>query len=176
MRSKAKLFGHPMHPMLIAFPVAFYTGTLVSGIIYAASENLFWFRVAMVCNVAGVVMALVAAIPGLIDYASVIERRSQANKDATKHMLINVGVVAIFALNLLLNLGNWYDALPPAGSTILLSLVGVGLTGVAGGLGWKLVQTHHVGIEAPQRQIQVVYERRKRQIPVEVERRRHVAA
>jgi uncharacterized membrane protein len=41
MDSKAKILGHPMHPMLIAYPIAFYTGTLVGFIIYAVAGSLF---------------------------------------------------------------------------------------------------------------------------------------
>ena len=64
MYSKIKLFGHPIHPMLVGFPVTLYTATLVSYLIYGASGDAFWFRVGLAANFAGVAMALLTAIPG----------------------------------------------------------------------------------------------------------------
>jgi uncharacterized membrane protein len=61
MQSKIKVFGHPLHPMLIAFPVAFYTASVVCYIAYNSNANPFWFKVALVANIAGVIMAAVAA-------------------------------------------------------------------------------------------------------------------
>ena len=66
MYSKVKIAGHPVHPMLVAYPVAFYTATLVCYIAYNSNQNPFWFKVAVVANVAGAVMAAVAAIPVLL--------------------------------------------------------------------------------------------------------------
>lgn len=79
MYSKVKIFGHPVHPMLIAYPIAFYTSTLVAFLIYAANGNGFWFKVAVAANVAGVIMAAVAALPGFIDWAVGIPSRSPAS-------------------------------------------------------------------------------------------------
>src|SRR5262245_58891428 len=67
MYTKVHIAKHPVHPMLVAFPVAFYTATLVSFVVYAVSTNPFWFKVGLVANVAGVIMAAVAAVPGFID-------------------------------------------------------------------------------------------------------------
>src|SRR6185436_4006263 len=69
MYSKAKVLGHPVHPMLVSFPIAFYTATLIAYGVYAATDNRFWFQLGVVANFAGVVTALAAAIPGFIDWA-----------------------------------------------------------------------------------------------------------
>lgn len=57
MYSRVKVFGHPLHPMLIAYPVAFYTAALACYIVYSTNGNPFWFKVAVVANIAGAVMA-----------------------------------------------------------------------------------------------------------------------
>lgn len=80
MYSKVKIAGHPVHPMLVAYPVAFYTATLACYIVYNSNLNPFWFKVAVVANVAGAIMAAVAAIPGFIDWLF-IPANSQPKKD-----------------------------------------------------------------------------------------------
>ena len=89
MYSKVKIAGHPVHPMLIAFPVAFYTAALVCYIVYNNNDNPFWFKVALVANVAGVAMAALAAIPGFIDWLF-IPPDSSAKKTGLFHMVCNV--------------------------------------------------------------------------------------
>jgi uncharacterized membrane protein len=141
--SKAKLLGHPIHPMLVAFPVAFYTGTLAAFIAYAASQDPFWGRLANIVNWAGVVTAGVAAIPGLIDWAMGIPRQSAAKRTGLTHMVLNVSALLVFFVCAIAYSGH---DLPPASTGIVLSAVGVALTLPAGFFGWKLVQDHHVGI------------------------------
>lgn len=83
MYSKIKFAGHPIHPMLVAYPVAFYTATLVCYIVYSSNQNLFWFKVAVVANIAGAV----AAIPGFIDWLF-IPSDSRAKKTGLFHMIL----------------------------------------------------------------------------------------
>ena len=64
-RSTASIAGHPIHPMLIPFPIASFLGALVADIIYLATDNLFWYDVAYVATGTGVVFALLAALAGL---------------------------------------------------------------------------------------------------------------
>jgi uncharacterized membrane protein len=147
MYSKAKLLGHPIHPMLVGFPVAFYTGTLVAFIAYAATTNPFWYRVAGVANWAGVVMAAVAAVPGLVDWATGIPPRTSAKKTGLLHMALNVASLVVFLISAIIATNHWDDALPPTATGVVLSAIGVLLTLPAGFLGWSLVQDHHVGVK-----------------------------
>ncbi len=150
MYSRVKLFGHPIHPMVVAYPIAFYTFTLVAYLIYQfGGQQQFWFRVAVVVNIAGVVMAVVAALPGFIDWAMGIPSDTEAKQVGLRHMLLNVVALVLFAILAVLNLGKW-DATAPSGVVgIALALVGVVLTVAAGAHGWTLIQTHHVGVEDP---------------------------
>lgn len=145
MHSKAKILGHPIHPMLVAFPVAFYTGTLVAFIVYAASHDFFWCRVATVANWAGVIMAGMAAAPGLVDWLT-IPRAHAAKRTGLIHMGLNVASLAVFLVNAIAYSENWNGPAPDAGMGIVLSAIGVLLTLPAGFLGWSLVQDHHVGV------------------------------
>lgn len=155
MYSKAKILGHPLHPMLVGFPVAFYTATLVAFIAYASSMDAFWFRVGVVANWAGVIMAGLAAVPGFIDWAVGIPRTSPARKTGLIHMALNVGVLVLFIINGVMASNHWDEALPTGGTGIPLSLIGVLLTLASGFLGWSLVQDHHVGIRLTPQQEQL---------------------
>src|SRR5215472_1828261 len=66
MYSRLKILGHPIHPMLVAYPIALYSSTLVAYLIYIVGHDTFWFRVAVVVNIAAIVMAAVAALPGFL--------------------------------------------------------------------------------------------------------------
>ncbi len=147
MYSKAKILGHPIHPMLVGFPVAFYTGTLIAFIVYAATMNVFWFHLAGIVNWAGVLMAAVAAVPGLIDWGTGIPRTSAAKKTGLVHMMLNVVSLLLFLISAVVTWNHWDDALPSAGNQLVLSALGVLLTLPAGFLGWSLVQDHHVGVQ-----------------------------
>jgi uncharacterized membrane protein len=149
MYSKARVAGHPIHPMLIAFPVAMYAVTVVALIAHVASLDPFWYRAAMFANIAGVVMAGVAAIPGLIDLLS-LPRRSSARVTGIKHAAFNVLALSLFAISAVLLYRNRNVPTYDVTASLVLSSAGMLSTLAAGWLGWTLVQTHHVGVKPSQ--------------------------
>ncbi len=146
MYSKVKIAGHPVHPMLVSFPVAFYAASLVCYIAYNSNGNPFWFKVALLANIAGVVMAAVAAIPGFIDWLF-IPAGSKPKKTGLIHMICNVLALALYTLSWWLQCTQWDEAMPAIGYAIPLTAAGFLLTLIAGFLGWKMVQKHHVGVD-----------------------------
>src|SRR4051812_43820225 len=84
MYSKARIAGHPIHPMLIAFPIALYAATVVTLFAFIGTKDYFWYRAATYANIAAVVMAVVAAVPGLIDLLNVPDR-SKARATGLRH-------------------------------------------------------------------------------------------
>lgn len=156
MYTKARLAGHPIHPALIAFPVALYTATVVALIVFAGTHDGFWYRAAMWSNLAAVVMAAVAAIPGLIDLLA-LPHGSRARSTGLRHAGFNVLALVLFVISEVL-LWRSYHGGPSADGTfhymfaapLVLSIIGLASTMVAGALGWTLVQTHHVGVRPTQ--------------------------
>jgi uncharacterized membrane protein len=146
MYSKVKILGHPIHPMLIAYPIALYTSTLLAYIIYAVNKDPFFFKAAVAANIAGVVMAAVAAVPGFIDWAVGIPSGTAAKSHGLTHMLLNVTALVIFIINAVIHTGNWKNP-SGEGSGIILALLGVLCTIGAGYFGWTMIQTDHVGVE-----------------------------
>jgi uncharacterized membrane protein len=153
MYSKARIAGHPIHPMLVAFPIAFYTATVAMLLAYVGTHEVFWFRVAMVASIAGIVTALIAVIPGAIDLFA-LPRNSRARATGLKHAGFNLLSTGLFAITALLLYSAWtgrvmvdgeyvFDATIPLAMGVVawVSMV------IAGSLGWTLVQTHHVGVK-----------------------------
>jgi uncharacterized membrane protein len=147
MYVKAKLLGHPIHPMLVSFPIACYVATCLAFVAYAMGAEPFWFRVAVYANVAGVATAVLAAVPGLIDWIFGVPTGSPAKATGLLHMAANVVALGLFALNAVLQWPHRFESAPHIGISVALTALGVAFTLLAGFLGWKMVQTHHVGID-----------------------------
>lgn len=141
-RSTAQLMGHPIHPMLVPFPIAFFTATLVCDLIYRQTGELFWFTATQYLLGAGIIMALVAAVAGFTDFLG--DARIRAITVAWWHMLGNLLLVVIQALN-------WYrrhdlGAQAVVSTGLMLSLVAVLVMLVTGWLGWEMVYRKRVAI------------------------------
>lgn len=147
MYSTVKIAGHPLHPMLVAFPVALYVATLACFLAYALGAGPYWFRTGAYANVWAVILAAVAALPGFVDWAFGIPNGTPAKSTGLAHMALNVVSLLFFLANVLLTWTHRLDAVPRVGLSVVLPLVGVLVTVAAGFLGWKLVQTHHVGVD-----------------------------
>jgi uncharacterized membrane protein len=147
MYSKATVGGHPIHPMLVAYPVAGYTGTLVGFAVYAATGQLFWLNFTIAMNIAGVGGALLAALPGFADWLLGIPRGSGAKTLGLAHAGLNVVALALFAISLGMYAGHWNGPARGAGPGLGLAAAGLLCTVAAGYLGWSLVQSFHVGVQ-----------------------------
>jgi uncharacterized membrane protein len=154
MYSKIKIAGHPVHPMLVGFPVACYTGTLVGFAVYAANGHLFWLNLAIALNIAGVITAALAALPGLVDWAFGIPRDSAAKKTGLIHAGLNVTALGLFLAAVAIYGGHWNGPATSATVGVVLAALGVAATAAAGFFGWSLVQDYHVGVRlAPEQEL-----------------------
>jgi uncharacterized membrane protein len=158
MNSKARIAGHPIHPMVVVFPIAFYVATVATLLGYLGTNDAFYYRAAMTTCIGGVVMALVAAIPGAIDLFA-LPRGSRARTMGIRHASFALLTTGIFAVCGAFLYRGWTGRLMVDGrwnleATIPLAIGVVGLVTltIVGVLGWSLIQTHHVGIDpAPTR-------------------------
>lgn len=146
MRSKASIKGHPIHPMLIPIPIGLLVGSLVADLIYMADGSLFWYDMAWWAMAFGVVGALVAAIPGLIDYNAVVKRDRKARAIGLAHMIINLSVVGLYLLNLALRYNHLAASGPMFGATLALSVIAILALSASGWLGGELVYRFGVGM------------------------------
>ncbi|MDQ1021179.1 DUF2231 domain-containing protein [Streptomyces afghaniensis] len=146
MYSKITVAGHPVHPMLVGFPIACYTGTLVGFAVYASNGQQFWLNLAIALNIAGVGTALLAALPGIADLAFGIPRRSAARTVGIAHGGLNVAALGLFGASLGVYATHWDGPATGVTAGLALSAAGLACTLGAGFLGWTLVQDYHVGI------------------------------
>ena len=142
MQSRASIGGHPIHPMVIPFPIAAFVGALATDIAFARTGNAFWAEASQWLLGVGVVMALVAAIGGFTDFFG--DARIRALRPAWRHMIGNLVLVVLELINLFTRMHNPEDAVVPLG--VSLSFVGVLLLLFNGWQGWELVYRHRVGI------------------------------
>ncbi|MCP3395270.1 DUF2231 domain-containing protein [Bradyrhizobium sp. CCGB12] len=142
-RSTAKIANHPLHPMLIPFPVAFLVGGFVTDLAFLGTGDGFWARASMWLIGAAIVMALLAALAGFADFFS--EPRIRALSDAWYHMIGNLMAVVAAAINLALRYGQGAEAaIKPWG--VALSFVVVGILLFTGWKGWEMVYRHRVAV------------------------------
>jgi uncharacterized membrane protein len=131
MKSKASLAGHPLHPILVAIPIGLWTFAFACDLIYAfVSSNYAWKETALFCIGGGIVGALAAAVPGLVDYAG-ITGKGRLKKIAVYHLVLNVAALAIFAASFRLRLGEraaamvgWLPVILAGGGVLFVSLAG----------------------------------------------------
>lgn len=153
MYSKARIAGHAIHPMIVSFPIAFYTSTLATLLVYVGTREAFWYRAAMVANIAGIVTAMLAMIPGAIDLRS-LPARSRALGVGLRHAGFQALATGLFAVTALLLYRGWTDRAMVDGEYVFNATIPLAMSVVAwvsmviaGSLGWTLVQTHHIGIK-----------------------------
>lgn len=143
MRSRVNIKGHPIHPILVSFPIAFFTGTLISDIILLLTNSVFFGLMGGFLEAVGILFTIVAAIPGIIDYLSVVPPKSSAMKRATRHGLLNITMLVIFTCSLLIRFGNEANV----HIIVLLEGIGVVILTIAGWLGGTLVHRNQIGID-----------------------------
>lgn len=144
MRSKASIDGHPIHPALIPFPFAFLAGGFVFDIAGRLLGRPAWWTTGFHLAVAGLVTAVAAAVPGLIDYFGTVPRRSGARRRATQHMLLVLGAVAAFVVAVWLR-GS--AEVQPTFTALAVEALGTALLMAGGSLGGTLVTRDHVSVE-----------------------------
>ena len=144
MHSRAKLLGHPIHPMLIPFPLGLLGTAVLFDLIDLIGDWESIGRAAYYMIAAGIVAGLLAALFGAIDWLA-IPGGTRAKRIATVHGLGNVGIVALFAVAWLLRSGDPPD--DAAGLPIVLQVVGVLGALVTGWLGGELVDRLGVGVD-----------------------------
>ena len=143
MESRVKVAGHPLHQMLIVFPLGLLATAVVFDVIFLVTDNPTWTLAAFYMIGAGLITGLVAAVPGAVDWLAV-PRGTRAKRIGLLHGVGNVVVLALFGLS-------WYvrrenPALPPT-EAVVAGLLGAGISLVTAWLGGELVDRLGVGVD-----------------------------
>jgi uncharacterized membrane protein len=141
MSSRASIARHPIHPMFVVFPIGLWIFALVCDLIFHwGAHNPYWKDTAFYAMAGGVIGALVAAIPGFVDYATIADR--QVQRIATAHMSLNLGVVVLYLVNL------WFRSRssPDVTWPVWLSVGSIVLLAISGWLGGSMVYEHGMAV------------------------------
>ncbi|WP_109210724.1 MULTISPECIES: DUF2231 domain-containing protein [Microbacterium] len=130
-------YGHPFHPILVTIPIGAWVASLIFDIIgLATADAAPYVHGAWILIVIGLIGAVLAAIWGFLDYLQ-LGRSTAARRTATLHMALNLGVTALYVINLLVRLSaDDVDEVSIWG--FILSIIGLGALGLSGWLGGKL--------------------------------------
>lgn len=146
MESKCRVGGHPVHAILVSFPIALFSVSFVFDLVYVWQRDSVLFRFAFYAMSAGYAGAFVAAIPGAVDFFLVVPSRGAAARIAATHAVLALSLLVVYGINLGLRLA----AAGKEGALLWvllgLSAVGVGLLTAAAWFGGELVYRHHIGV------------------------------
>jgi uncharacterized membrane protein len=140
----ASFKGHPLHPVLVAFPIGLWIFSIVSDLIFKLGYGgPVWNDVAFFTLAGGIVGALIAALPGLIDLLSINNPKSKSI--GIYHMIINLLAVGLYCVNF------WLRRQRPPGDNlpIILSVIGVLFIFISGWLGGELIYVRGVSVKEP---------------------------
>ncbi len=140
--STVAIAGHPFHPLLVTFPIAFLTAVLATDLGYWLTGDLFWARGSFWLIGAGIVTGLIAAVTGMLDFLRI--DRVRQHSAGWIHMVGNVAALSLSLVNFGLRWGSRTDALLPSG--IILSAIVATLLGVTGWYGAELIYRHKVAV------------------------------
>lgn len=144
MESKAKLAGHPIHPMLVVFPLGLLISAVIFDVVFLATGRIGFATVSFWNIAGGVLGGLLAAVFGAIDWVA-IPKGTRAKAIGLWHGGLNIVLVTLFAVSWILRYGDPLH-LPSTGA-FLLGLAGIALGAVSGWLGGELVDRLGVGVD-----------------------------
>jgi uncharacterized membrane protein len=141
MTTRVTIADHPLHPMLVTLPIGLWVFSLVCDIVFASTGDGRWETTAYFTLGGGIVGALLAAVPGLLDFVGLHDPRER--KVGVAHLGLNLAIVVLQAINF------WLRGEPSTAPRVpmLLSVVAVAALLVSGWLGGQLV--HVLGVTQP---------------------------
>jgi uncharacterized membrane protein len=147
MRASARFGKHPFHPMLVAIPIGLFVASFVAEIISMRQGGELWRDLTFYNLAGGLIGALVAAIPGFIDYVALKDEKVLPL--AHRHFGVNVALLAVYSVNFWLRTES-AKTLTSDGRLLpfLLSILGMILLGISGWLGGEMVYAHGVAVAA----------------------------
>jgi uncharacterized membrane protein len=141
-RSTASIGGHPVHAMLVPFPIACFAGTFLSDLVYWKTAAMQWANISAWLLTIGLIMSVFVAATGIIDFLG--DQRIRSLRPARIHAVGNVTAVVLSIFNVFIHSRDAYTSVVPTGVT--LSGIVVLILLVTGWNGWSLVYRHRVGV------------------------------
>ncbi len=144
MESRTKLFGHPIHPMLIVFPLGLLIMSVIFDILHCITGNSTFSTVAYYDIAAGIIGGLLAAIFGFLDWLA-IPQGTRAKSVGATHGIGNVMVVLLFVVSWLIRNGN--SGHQPDTWAFVMSVVAILIGAVTAWLGGEMVYRLRMAVD-----------------------------
>jgi uncharacterized membrane protein/nitrite reductase/ring-hydroxylating ferredoxin subunit len=142
---EGKPLRHPLHPMLVHLPIGLFILSLLldlASFVFRSTPNLV--RDSFYSMLLGIITALIAAVPGFVDYTD-IRSDHPGKRTATTHLTLNLIVVGLYGINLGIRSSSLNEFQTPLGP-LILSLIGIVLLSASGYLGGRLVYDEGIGV------------------------------
>lgn len=136
--------GHPVHPMLVHFPVAAWTVAVAADAAGWVTGQAAWWMISFGCQALGVLVAAVAMLAGFLDYAA-IPRQHPAQDAAVSHMIAMSTAWLLFLVSLA-SRGLPAADPPPVWATVV-AVAGFIAMALGGWFGGRLVYRFGVGVD-----------------------------
>lgn len=145
LESRIAISGHPLHAMLVAFPIALTMSVLGADLLYWWTGDVFWARAAGWASFGAFFMGVIAGITGTAELLIV---KGIRNRSASwTHFILAVMLLSLLGANWALRIGDYEGAVLPLG--LLVSAIAAGLTAITGWHGGKLVFDYQIGTKKP---------------------------
>lgn len=144
MRAKAHIKSHPIHPMLVSFPIGLWVAGFVFDLLGVASGNVYLHIAAYYALIGGCIGAVLAAVPGVIDLFGAVPPNSSARQRGYIHGALNTAALLLF-IYIAVRRGD--PMVRPDGVSLALSLLGVLGIGISAWLGGTLAYRNQIGVE-----------------------------
>ncbi len=140
--STVAIAGHPLHPLIVTFPIAFLTGAFGADLGYWLTHDLFWAKAALWLIGAGFILGLLAALTGMLDFVKI--DRVKKHRAGWLHMVGNITAMTLTFINWAIRWNNVEGAVIPGG--FILSITVASLLGITGWYGAELVYRHKIAV------------------------------
>jgi uncharacterized membrane protein len=142
----ARLFGRPLHAMLVPVPLVCFLATLFTDIVYWRTAAMLWADISAWLLVIGLLFSVFAATAGLIDFFG--NRRIRELRAGWIHAIGNIAALVLSIFNALIHTRDAYTSVVPSG--LMLSALVVAILLVTAWNGWTMVYRHGVGVRQRQ--------------------------
>ncbi len=143
MRSRVHIKSHPLHPILVPFPIAFLSGSFLFDLAGFVSGKEDLHLTSYYIQAAGILFAVLAAVPGVVDLLKTVPPDSSAKKRGVKHGILNSTMLVLFIIAWLYRQGEEHNLIV----LLLIEFVASILMGIAGWMGGTLVYRNQIGVD-----------------------------
>ncbi|MFI6267868.1 DUF2231 domain-containing protein [Micromonospora zamorensis] len=144
MESRLKVLGHPVHPMLVMFPVALLATAVLFDVVDTVGGPDLLGEVAYWNITVGLIGGLLAAVAGSFDLLA-IPTGTRAKRVGLLHAGANLAVILLFAAIWVVRLNA--DSRAAGGALLVVEVVALAILGISAWLGGELVDRLGVGVD-----------------------------